>query len=129
VLLVAILMVGCIAGLFTMTRQPGLSIVADYSVILLSLPVLFIGLMVLLVTVIFTYLVMVLLGRIPPYTFVAYRYVDKVHRAVVGFMNTITGAVIGILSVISGVSLFLKRFSEEHAAGPSGPPEQGAGLD
>ncbi len=129
VLVVTILLFGCVAGLFFMTGVPGLSVVADYSVILLSLPTIIIGLIVLIVTVALIYLVMILLRRIPPYTFVAHQYFDKVHDTVVGFTKKITGAVIGFLSVLSGISLFLKRYSEEHAAGSRGPTEPGSGLD
>ncbi len=129
VLAVAILLLGCVAGLFFLTGQPGVSVVADYSVILLSLPTIIVGLIVLVVTVALTYLILILLRRIPPYTYIAHKYFDKAHDTVVGIMNKITGAVIGFLSILSGISLFLKRYSEEHATGPSGPPEPGAGLD
>ncbi len=129
VLAVTILLLGCVAALFLVTGVPGTSVVADYSVILLGLPTIIVGLIVLVVMVTLTYLVMILLQRIPPYTFVAHQYFDKAHGAVVGFMDKITGAVIGFLSVLSGISLFLKQYSEERTVGSSGPTEPGAGLD
>lgn len=129
VVAVAILLVGCIVGLFFMTGAPGVSTVADYSVILLSFPAIIMCLVVLVVTVALTVLVMILLRRIPPYTFVAHQYFGRVHDAVAGLMGKITGAVIGFLSIVSGISLFLKRYSEEHAAGSNGPTEPGSGLD
>lgn len=129
VLAITILLFGCVAGLFFMSGTSGVSVVADYSVILLSLPTIIVGLIILILTVALTYVIMLLLQRIPPYTFVAHQYFDKVHDAVVGVMNKVTGAVIGFLSILSGISLFLKRYSEEHAPGPSGPPEPGSGLD
>lgn len=129
VLAVAVLLLGCVIGLFLVVGVPGVSVTADYSVILLSFPTLIIGLVVLILTVALTYLVMILLRRIPPYTFVAHQYVEKVHSAVVGLMNKITGAVIGFLSILSGISLFLKRYSEERASGSTEPTEPGSGLN
>lgn len=129
VLAVALLLVGGVAGLFFMAGMPGVSVMADYSVILLSVPALVAGLFVLIVTVALTYMVMALLRRIPPYTFVAHQYFDKVHDTVGGLMDKITRAVIGFLSILSGVSLFLKRYSEERAAASTGPTEPGPGLD
>src|SRR5512138_2678207 len=61
VLAVTVLVLGCVVGLFFMTGTPGVSVIADYSVILLSLPVLVIGLIALVVTIALTYLAMVLL--------------------------------------------------------------------
>jgi hypothetical protein len=129
VLAVTALLLGCVIGLFFMAGVPGVSAVADYSIVLLSLPTIIIGLVLLVVTVALTYLVMILLRRIPPYTFVAHQYFDRVHDGVTGLMSKITRAVIGFLSILSGISLFLKRFSEEHAGGSTGPTEPGSGLD
>jgi hypothetical protein len=129
VVAVTILLLGCVVGLFFMAGAPGVSVIADYSVILLSFPAVIIGLVVLVVTVALTYLVMVLLRRIPPYTFVAHRYFDSVHNKVASLMDKITGAVIGFLSILSGISLFLKRFSEEQTARSTKPTEPGSGLD
>jgi hypothetical protein len=129
VLAVAILLLGGVVALFFTLGTPGVSVIADYSIILIGLPVLIIGLLVLVVMIALTYLVMILIKRIPPYTFVAHQYFDKVHDSVVGLMDKITRAVIGFLSILSGVSRFLKRYSEERGAGSAGQTKPGSGQD
>ena len=132
VLAVTVLLFGCVVGLFLLSGIPGVSIVADYSVILLSFPIIVIGLIGLALIAALTYLIMILLQRIPPYAFVAHQYFDRVHGTVTGLMNKITGAMIGFMSLMSGISLFLKQYSSAHdnaSERSTGPTEPGAGLD
>ncbi len=129
VLAVTVLLLAGVVGLFLMSGTPGFSIMADYSVILVSLPALVAGLVLLIVMVVLTYLVMILIRRIPPYTYVAHQYFGSIHDTVVGLMDKLTRAVIGFLSIISGVSRFLKRYSDERAAGSAEQAEPGSGVN
>lgn len=131
VLVVAVLMLGCAAATFVLSGSAGVSIVADYSLILLSVPTLIVGLIVLVITVAITYVIMLLLRHIPPYAFIAQQHVQNARDGVVSFMGKITGAMIGFLSVLSGIGLFLKQvgiMADNHADGSSGPTEPGSGL-
>ncbi|MBN1312106.1 MAG: hypothetical protein JXB30_11870 [Anaerolineae bacterium] len=132
VIAAAFLLIGGMVALFYLTGASGISTIADYSVILLSIPALIIGLVVLVVTIVLIGLVMLLIQRIPPYTFVVQGYFEKIHNGVVGFIGKITGALISILSIISGISLFLKQqagTSNNNNESASGPTEPGAGPD
>jgi hypothetical protein len=129
VLMVALLLLGSVAALFYFTGIPGTSVTADYSVIVLSIPMLVLGLVVLGIIAALTYLVMLLIQRIPPYTFVLHGYFGQARDTVVGLMGKITGALISFLSILSGISLFLKQYTSGAGTGkPTGPTEPGAGL-
>ncbi|MBN1428617.1 MAG: hypothetical protein JXB07_09530 [Anaerolineae bacterium] len=132
VLAVAVLLLGGLGALFFLVGTPGVSVTADYSIILLSIPMLVLGLVILVIIAASTYLVMLLIRLIPPYTFVAHGYFQKTRDVIVGFMGKITGALIGLLSLISGISLFLKQYTnvaDSRQESSSGPIEPGAGLD
>ena len=129
VIAVAVLLFSGVIALFYLTGPSGVSTTADFSIILLSIPTLIIGLIVLVVFIVFTYLAMLLIQRIPPYAFVAQGYFEKVRNGVVGFMGKITGALIGFLSIISGMSLFLKHYADSYSnssESSSDPTESGA---
>lgn len=85
------------------------SVVAGYSLILISLLGLIFGLLGLIIFVLLTYMVLKAIGFIPPYTYIAQQNMSGVHRWVDQTTNRIAGAVITAKSVLSGVTLYMQQ--------------------
>jgi hypothetical protein len=108
-ILIVLLMLGGLAGLFFWRGEGGVSVVANYSMILMIIPMLLVGLVVLAIIIGLIYLVVRAIDLIPPYTYVAQKATFSVRDQVKGVANRITGFVIGIRSFLDGIVRFLKE--------------------
>ena len=99
----------CTVGVFLFSGPQGTAIVADYAVILLTLPTLLSGLVIIFSFAGCIYGVLLLIASVPPYAFVAQKVLNNVRDQVVSLSGKITGAVIGILSFVAAISTFLKK--------------------
>ncbi len=129
-IVVTLLMLGCIAGLLTLSGAQGVSIVADYSMILLILPMLVLGLVILGLAIGLIYLVNQGIDKLPPYAYVTQKAVFSVQRRVEGIAKAITGAIISIQSFVEGILRFIQeRLQPSGGNGsepPTPPPDDGA---
>ena len=107
-IVVVVLLLSGVAGLFFWRGAGGVSVVADYSMILLILPLLVVGLIAFAVMIGLIYLVMQAMRLIPPYTYVAHKATFSVRDHVVSIANRITSFVIGIRSFLDGIGHYLK---------------------
>lgn len=108
-ILVTIILLGGVAGLFFWRGASGVSVVADYSMILMLIPLLVLGLVALGIVVGLIYLVMQAMNLIPPYTYVAQKATFSLRDHVVNIANRITQFVIGIRSFLDGIGHFVKE--------------------
>ncbi len=115
-LVVVLLMVACAAGIFVAQGPVGLSVVADYSLILLIIPMLLAGLFALAAVVGLIYLTGLGIDKLPPYAYLAHRSASAVQSRVQGVANAITGFVIAARAFIDGIV----RFVHERLQAPAG---------
>lgn len=120
-IVVTVGLAACAAGIFAARGEMGLSVVADYSLILLIIPVLLGGLIVLAMVVVLIYLAGLALNKLPPYAYLAQRSASAVQARVVGIANAITGFVIGLRALVDGIT----RFIQEQLRPPASPPAGG----
>lgn len=108
-IVIVLVLLGGVAGLFSWRGPGGVSVVADYSIILMIIPLLFVGLIGLGVMIGLIYLVIQAIRLIPPYTYVAHKATFTVRDQVVSVANRITNFVIGIRSFLDGIVRYLKE--------------------
>lgn len=109
VLVMTLLSVAAVVLLIVLGGPGGASIVADYSLILVIIPNLVIGLAAFLLLGGLAYLLTRLVGSIPPYANLAQEGMKQVYRQVDKVTNQIAGAVITVRSVMTGISIFLRE--------------------
>jgi len=127
VLVVTLLMFGCLAGLLLFSGESGVSIVADYSLILLILPLLVVGLVIIAMVIGLIYLVSQGIGKLPPYTYVAHKAVFSVRNRVESIAGMITGAIISVRAFVDGIIHFVEeRLPKSGDANPAPPPPASA---
>lgn len=108
-IVVTVLLLGCVVGLAFLGGSQPVSVVADYSLILLSIPALVLGLVALAVPIGLIYLIMLAMRYIPPYTFIAQKGMFAVQSKVQEIANSITGFIIGIRAVIGGIISYIRE--------------------
>ena len=108
-LMVTLLMFGCLAGLLIFTKPAGVSVVADYSLILLILPMLVFGLVGIALVIGLIYLVSQGIGKLPPYTYVAHKAAFTVRSRVEGVAGAITGTIISVRAFVDGIIRFIEE--------------------
>jgi CBS domain containing-hemolysin-like protein len=124
-LVVTLLMGGCLVGLLFWSGEVGVSIVADYSMILLGLPMLIVGIALAAVVIALIVLVGQGIDKIPPYTYVAQKFVFKIQHHVTNVAQTITNVIISIRSFLDGILGFLTdRLQPKPAAPETTPPSK-----
>ncbi len=130
VLVVAILSVGAVALLFHLSGEQGTAVVADYSLILIIIPTLLLGLLAVLLIGGSIYVVMQLMAWIPPRTYAVQKVMDTVHKRVDKVTDGIASVVIAVRSALIGINLFLQQraAASEPSATPS-PQETSAATD
>ncbi len=109
VLFVAALGVAGVVLLIVYGGPAGVSIVADYSLLLLIIPWLIAGLLVLAAFAGLIYLSSKLIRSTPPYTYAAQKAMHRVYTWVDRQMNRIAGVVIFIRSLLVGLEVYLKE--------------------
>lgn len=122
-IVVVVVLLGGVAGLFFWRGTGGVSVVADYSMILLLIPLLFLGIIGFAIMIGLIYLVGQAMHLIPPYTYVAQKATFSVRDQVVSIARRITNFVIGIRSFLDGIGNFLK----ERGFAPDIPPDTVSG--
>lgn len=128
VLAVAIISVVLVVLVVVLGQQPGASIVADYSLMLLIIPSLVCGLIMLVVIAGLSYLTARLIRGMPPYAYTVHRKVAGVHRWVDKTTNRIAGVVITAKGFLVGLDVYLKARgiipdTEEESASERTQPE------
>lgn len=124
-LLVTLLMAGCLVGLLFWSGEVGVSIVADYSMILLGLPMLIVGIALAAVIIALTVLVGQGMDKIPPYTYVAQKFVVNIQHHVSNVAQTINNVIISIRSFLDGILGFVtNRLQPKPPTSSSTPPQQ-----
>jgi len=108
-IVVVVLLLAGVAGLFVWRGAGGVSVVADYSMILLLIPLLFLGIIGFAIMIGLIYLVGQAMHLIPPYTYVAQKATFSVRDQVVSIAQKITNFVIGIRSFLDGIGHFMKE--------------------
>jgi hypothetical protein len=108
-LVLVLLLLGGIVGLFFWQGKVGVAVVADYSLILLILPMLVVGLIALAAVIGLVYVVGLALHWLPPYAYIAHKKTFDVRDRVVGIANRITGMIITVRSVFDGFWHFLTQ--------------------
>jgi hypothetical protein len=108
-LILTLALLGGVAGLALGRGQAGVSVVANYSLILFILPLLLGGLIVIAIIVGLIYLVGLAIHWLPPYTYVAHQAAFDIRGRVVGIANWITGVIISVRAMFDGFWSFLQR--------------------
>lgn len=108
-IMLIVVLLGGIAGLFAWRGEGGVAVVADYSMILMIVPLLLVGVIALAAIIGLIYLVIRAMELIPPYTYVAHKATFTVRDQVTAVANRITGFVIGIRSFLDGIVRYLKQ--------------------
>jgi hypothetical protein len=108
-IVVVLVLLGGVGGLFFWRGAGGVSVVANYSMILMIIPLLVVGLIAFGVVIGLIYLVMEAIRLIPPYTYVAHKATFGVRDRVASIANRITNFVIGIRSFLDGIVHYLKE--------------------
>jgi len=126
-LMVIVVMLACTAGTYLIYGAEGTAVVADYAIILWSLPILFGGLVFLLISTACIYGVLLLIAQLPPYTFVAQKAMFGIRDRVVGISDKITSIMIQVLSVIGVISQYIQNLgtsAKKAQTGTSGTSKQ-----
>jgi predicted PurR-regulated permease PerM len=100
----------------------GTSAIADLSLILLSVPVLIVGLVVLVAFGFVVYGVSWLVRNLPPYAKTAQDAVDKVGEQIRAVMNGLAGGVIVARGVVAGLRSLLESDSVDGDRSPGSAP-------
>lgn len=108
VVLVAVLSIGGLVYLLLRGGPPAVSIVADYSLILLIILALVAGLIGILAVFGLIYAVSLLIQKTPPYTYAVQQLVEKIYRWVDKQTDRIAGVVITARSVLVGINYYLR---------------------
>jgi len=108
-IVLVLVLLGGVAGLFFWQGNSGVSVVADYSLILMILPLLVVGLIGFGVVIGLIYLVILAMKFIPPYTYIAHQKTFDVRDRVSSIANRITGVIIAIRSTLDGFIRYLKE--------------------
>jgi hypothetical protein len=120
VLAVALLSLAAVVLLAVLGSGNGaVSVVGDYSLILIIIPALLGGALLLALLIALVAGVIWLILRLPPYANVAQQSMQTVYRKVDQVCNRIAGAVIAVRSAIIGLETYLKQRASES----SGPPD------
>lgn len=125
VVLTALLMIGLVVGLFMVTRADGLSVAADYALILLLLPVIVGSLLVLAAIIALIYYASKALSSMAPYTYVAYKYMRQIHQKTDEITDQAAHQVIAFKGTVMGINLYLKErglLTKDGAASKAGEP-------
>ena len=102
-------LLGGVAALYLWRGSSGVSVVADYSLILMIIPMLAVGLVGLGAVIGLIYLVALAIRWIPPYTYVAQKTTFDVRDRVASVANRITGVIIAFRSFLDGIMRYLKQ--------------------
>ncbi len=108
-IVVVVLLLGGVAGLYLWRGSKGVSVVADYSLILMIIPMLVVGLVGLGVVIGLMWLVAQAMNWIPPYTYIAQRTTFDIRDRVSSVAKRITGVIIGFRSFLDGILRFLRQ--------------------
>lgn len=110
VLLVALIFIGLIVGLFFWRGTEGVSIVADFSLMIVILPTCAVGLLITGMVAGVVYGVSWATKNIWPYTNIAQRGMNRTYRTVSKVTDQFTGLMIGGLAMVSGFANVLDKW-------------------
>jgi hypothetical protein len=116
VVVVSALSVAALVLLLVLGGPGGVSVVADYSLVLLVILALLGGLLVLALLGGLAYLITRLIGTIPPYTYAVQTTMQQVYEWVDRQTDRIAQAVITARSAMAGVEYYLRKQGIEPAA-------------
>ncbi len=126
VLAVTLLAVAAVVLVIVLGGPAGASLIADYALILIVIPILIAGLVVLGVIVLLISFLARLIGNVPPYTFVAQDFMQRVYRWVDDQTNRVARVAIVIRSTLTGITLYLKQRGFIPDAEPADAAQQAA---
>lgn len=109
VVVVAILSVAGLVLLIVLGGRDSISVVADYSLVLLLIPVLLGGLLILALGAVLIYVISALIRAVPPYTGIAQQRMEQIHRKVDEITDWIAGIVISARSLLAGLNVYLRQ--------------------
>lgn len=108
-LVVLFILIGLAALLIVFTGGSGTAIVADYSLILLFIPLAIVGMPIIALSIWLVTLILKAFNLIPPYTYVAQKGILDVREKVDHISKSITGFVISIQAFFGSIGQFLKE--------------------
>lgn len=124
VLVTALVSLASVALIYILSGKAGVSVAADFSLILVILLNLLLGAFVLALVIGLLYLLLRLLNLLPPYANTAQETMQKVHSKVDQVTDKIAARVITIRSLIVGINVYLKSqgvIPDEQTTSGSGP--------
>lgn len=112
VIAVAVLSLAGVVALYLVTGREGTSVVADYSLALVMVPVCMVGFILLAVNAGLIYAIIWLVARIPRYTNSAQRGMLGVYSTVDSLMDKLTSIIIHALAVLRVLGNAVDEWSE-----------------
>jgi hypothetical protein len=108
-LVVLFVLIGLVALLIVLAGGSGTSIVADYSLILLFIPLVIMGMPIIALSIWLVTLILKAFNLIPPYTYVAQKGILDIRERVDHISKSITGLIISIQAFFGSIGQFLKE--------------------